>query len=118
MKEDLENLIALYREVYDRLDFITQAYARVRATGDLLGIHMGRVIAAETKTAQPEPAQAPPQPAGEIPAYDPKARRWHHCDKHPDEPILHYGRNGRPYLACKKCGDFLNPDGTRTPMKR
>ncbi len=122
------NLAKDYEKIYAHLTFISDETARARAANGLM-VYLsqvcdyGKSILSETAPDEKKPEEKKeekPQPNRiDTPPYDELKKRWNYCEAHPDEEIKFYSdKTNRYYYACHKCGEFLNKDGTRTPMNR
>jgi hypothetical protein len=134
----INNLVSDYETIYNKMIFIPDLEARVRAANGLM-VYLSHVndygntllaspqiqpaaapAKAEKKTAESASPTPPPIPQPnriDTPPYDAEKKRWNYCEAHPDEEIKHISeKTGRFYYACLRCGEFLQSNGTRKKM--
>ena len=127
VNEDMENVRAVvlsgiaaeYEEVWKRMAFIKDDYARVRACNMVLMNDelppMELPPEVSKTTAERKESKAQEHRVG---SFDHKTGEWKHCPECGNDDIAQESAAGKPYTACfrDKCKIYLNRGGVVTPM--
>lgn len=125
VNEDMENVRAVvlsgiaaeYEEVWKRMAFIKDDYARVRACNMVL---MNDEL--PPMELPPEVSKAIAERKAEAQAvhlqrcFDHATNNWFHCPECGTKNIKQKARSGKEYTACRTCKIFLNDQGEVAPM--
>ena len=132
----INNLVSDYETIYNKMTFISDVEARVRAANGIM-IYLSHVndygasvlpsseptatvpstVDKGTTPLQAAPSSTPQPKRIDTPPYDAEKKRWNYCEVHPDEEIKHTSeKTGRWYYACLRCQEFLQSNGTRKKM--
>ena len=108
-----------YKEVWNRLSFIKDDYARVRATNMVL---MSDDLPSRDLPPEVQQAVAERKEAQELEhrrdSFDFQKGQWNHCPECGTKDIDKTSKGGKPYKACGTNGIYLNDNGEVNPMPR